>query len=272
MFRQKSNKLHKVIFMWRLIVTAYMLVFAITCLLGDMLELKYYTKQSFIITLFYFVFALSYGDGSNTQSMNDSNFREESSTTSARSKVIYILACLAINGSFIATFGFWVFLAPHAKDVNTSIFAFLWFGVNPHGISFALISIDIFLFTKVSFKLTHFYIALMYTLGYMLFSFAYYALGNGWIYPFLEWGTKMAFVSYPLFIVLVVLTHLFMSAVTCSCKCSMGKGKEVSVEKSPATTPVLTESSSFSALTSTFTMPIYCSTLKPSFSSEASAI
>ncbi|KAH7817169.1 uncharacterized protein MONOS_12529 [Monocercomonoides exilis] len=207
-----GQRKRRAVFVYRLCVVAYMTMFIVSCIVCDAMQLKYLTKQVYLITYAYFLFAASFGKGEAEWFLSGGRVHSAKTAASGRAKATFVLAVIGVNGSFLAILTFWLVLARGHEEFR--VWHDLWFGVNPHGLSFVLIVVDVYFFTGIRFGLAHAYMSVAYYLFYIFMSWLYAAYTHTWIYPFLALGTVTANYAYPIYVVLSLLTHCAMCALS----------------------------------------------------------
>ncbi|KAH7817157.1 uncharacterized protein MONOS_18149 [Monocercomonoides exilis] len=198
-----GQRKRRAVFVYRLCVVAYMTMFIVSCIVCDAMQLKYLTKQVYLITYAYFLVR-----GRVVPERREGAFGEDSSVGAGKGNV----CAGGDRGERQLPGDPDVLAGACAGHEEFRVWHDLWFGVNPHGLSFVLIVVDVYFFTGIRFGLAHAYMSVAYYLFYIFMSWLYAAYT--WIYPFLALGTVTANYAYPIYVVLSLLTHCAMCALS----------------------------------------------------------
>lgn len=171
--------------MYRIFVSGLMCFFIVTTQMAIRFQLYFYTNQCYLLAFFYFVLI----------SIFDPKMLLNNSFTDRNLKIVYILYSNALCGSFLSTLGYWTFMVKKTTYAD-SVWKVVWYGGNPHGLSFLLLLIDMVFFHRIPLRFSAVFYVYAYSTFHVLFHMLYHYFSNIWIYPFLNPLTHVGHVIY----------------------------------------------------------------------------
>eukprot|EP00770_Monocercomonoides_exilis_P010615 MONOS_10562.1-p1 / transcript=MONOS_10562.1 / gene=MONOS_10562 / organism=Monocercomonoides_exilis_PA203 / gene_product=unspecified product / transcript_product=unspecified product / location=Mono_scaffold00485:15038-15834(-) / protein_length=204 / sequence_SO=supercontig / SO=protein_coding / is_pseudo=false len=188
-----------------------MLFFLVTCGIWQNLDIRYLTKQSYLMTLLYFILVIPLRIEKRTKTSTNTKSSESSNCNDVpfRSKLAYIFAMIGMNSAITATFVYWILLRKSLPYLPPLYY--WWFGINPHGLSFVLIFIDVVYFTNITFSYSHCIYAIIYYVLYTLMMTFNFFLTKEWLYPVLDIYSKTAKIIYPCLAISVTFIHSLLT-------------------------------------------------------------
>lgn len=183
----------KVAVRYRVLVSVFMTFYMVTTEITIRFELFYFTHQCYLLTTLYFIIV--------------STCDPEVYLIQRKSKLIYFLYVLSLNGSFLSGFNYWVFVAKNTVYVN-NIWLLIWFGGNAHGLSFLFLVIDMIFFNRIPLYYSSVLFVTIFFFFYCLFHLLFKCFNVVSIYPFADPHTQSGYIFCFVMPILPFVVHL----------------------------------------------------------------
>lgn len=205
---------------FRIFIVIYMFIFINTCLIDPTqdFDLLFYTNQSYVIVLFYFLLSSCvchrYEQNPTFGEYTSQESKCPTKSSSNFYKFIYILFIVGLVNSLIAAVVFWGVL--FYDDGTFPKWKIVWFGFNPHGLSFIFCFIDMVFFNNFKLELRNFVYLYIYMIYYTLLGIVDYAFNGSFMYSIFNFSEPYSFVYWIIiYLAPFIIFFLFYLMVLC---------------------------------------------------------